>query len=327
MADEGIGDRADHPAGVDAEPRIQHVSHEDHVGCAIRLCHIVHTVIGGCADEAAEFHQPPKPGIDRAVEVVRFRLRWRVPMLHVVREGEIEQAGAALLQQPNADIEHEKREIGGILIGLPAAHEAREIIDPMRLCPCGIRVLRRDGDTHGPDRQAFRECAPELVLRGDDCRGHPGLGHAREDGGRPQLLVARHHDGLAGTAIQIEISGDAMHRWRRTCDEGAVVGVSKAREGRKRLPREPFLRDAGEAGQLARRKPTREIVRIAAIEAEHRDRALRQRIGAAIHRDPLRRGVVLHDVPPLFPGTDMSAKLHKGERLFFRRTRPEIPGP
>src|ERR1700735_4099769 len=44
-----------------------------------------------------------------------------------------------------------------------------------------------------------------------------------------------------------------------------------------------------------------------------------------IHRDHVRRPVVPHDAPPLFPGTHMSIKLRKGERLFFRRTRPEIP--
>jgi hypothetical protein len=48
----------------------------------------------------------------------------------------------------------------------------------MRLRLRGIRVLRRDGNTHGSGRQAVRECASELVLRSDDCRGHSGLGHA-----------------------------------------------------------------------------------------------------------------------------------------------------
>ena len=78
-----------------------------------------------------------------------------------------------------------------------------------------------------------------------------------------------------------------MHRWRCTCDEGAIVGVSKGREGRKRLTREPFLCDARKTGQLARRKPSREIVWIAAIEADNRGRALWQRVGAAIHNDLL----------------------------------------
>ena len=73
MADEWISNWADHPTCAEAEPRIQHVSHEDHVWRVVRPCHIVHPVIGGCADKASKFHKPPNPDIDRTVEIVRFR--------------------------------------------------------------------------------------------------------------------------------------------------------------------------------------------------------------------------------------------------------------
>ena len=170
----------------------------------------------------------------------------------------------------------------------------------MRLHSRGIRVLRGDGDAHRPDRQAFRERAAELVLCGDDGRRHAGLGHASQDGRRPELFVACHHHRLAGATIQVEISGDAMHRWRRAGDKGAVVRVREARQDRQRFTRETFLHDACEAGQLTRRKPSREIVGIAAVDADHRDRALRQRIGATIYRDRLPCEIVYHFVPPAF---------------------------
>ena len=107
----------------------------------------------------------------------------------------------------------------------------------MRLQPRGIGILRGDGDAHGPDRQAFRERAAELVLGGDDGRGHAGLSHGRQDGGRLELFVACHHHRLVGAAIQIEIAGDAMHRGRRAGDEGAVVRVGEAWQRRRASPR------------------------------------------------------------------------------------------
>ena len=52
----------------------------------------------------------------------------------------------------------------------------------MRLHPRRICILRRDGDAHRANRQALRECGAELVLRGDDGRGHAGPRQGRKDG-------------------------------------------------------------------------------------------------------------------------------------------------
>ena len=159
-------------------------------------------------------------------------------------------------------------------------------------------MLRGNGDAHGSDRQALRERCPKLVLCGDDGRGHSGLGHMGEDGGRLELLVARDHHRFAGTAVQIEIAGDAMHRGRRASDNGAVVRVREAWQGRTCLPCKSLPRDAREAGQFARCKPDGKIIRIETVDTDHCNGVLRHCIGAVVYYDLLWDGVVRHSVPP-----------------------------
>ena len=79
---------------------------------------VVHAMIGGDGDDAAEFDQLRETPVERMVKFQRFRLVRRVAMLHIVGQREIQQFGPALLHKANAGVEHEQREVGRIHVRL-----------------------------------------------------------------------------------------------------------------------------------------------------------------------------------------------------------------
>ncbi len=285
MAYERIGDRADHAAGIGAEPRVQQIGHEHHVGRAVGPRHVVHAVIGGRRHHAAEVAQRPEPRIDRAQEPARLLAFRRMTVLHIVRQRQIEQPRAAALHQPHPRIQHEQRQIGRILIGRSPSDQGAQIVDPMRRHPRPIGALGGGGDSAVADDKSLCQSLAQLVLGGDDGDRDAGLLHRGQDGRCPQLGIARHHDGRAGAPVEIEIARDAMHRGRGPGHDRAVVGIGESRHRRRRLAGKPFFRHPCDDGQFAARTPLIEIGRVAAIEADDHDRPLRPLIDAAVHHD------------------------------------------
>src|SRR6185437_1819743 len=96
--------------------------------------------------------------------------------------------------------------------------------------------------------------------------------------------------------------GNAVDRGWNAGHEGAIVRVGEAGQCRVRLARKTVTYDTGEGGQLTRREPHREVVRIAAIKADDCHGTLRHRIGPAVDHNGLRFEVAWHAVSPaLFP--------------------------
>ncbi len=99
MAHERVGDRADHPHRPGAEMRVQHIFEKDHMRAAVRQGLVVHAVIGGHRDNAAERLQPRQPLVERRMKFERLLFVGGVAVLHVIGQREVQKFGAFLVRQ------------------------------------------------------------------------------------------------------------------------------------------------------------------------------------------------------------------------------------
>ena len=69
---------------------------------------VVHAVIGGQRDDAAQLGEARQALVERLMEGQRLGLGGRVAVLHVIGQRQIEELRAALFDEADAGIEHEQ---------------------------------------------------------------------------------------------------------------------------------------------------------------------------------------------------------------------------
>ena len=282
MTHKRIGDRADDPRRAGAEMGVQDVFEIEDMRAAVRQRLIVHAVIGGQRDNAAEFGEAGEALVERLMKGERLGLVGGVAVLHVIRQRQIEELCPALLDEADAGIEHEQRQVGRIHIGLRPADQRLDRRDTVLLFRAAIRLFGREADAIVADRQTAAEHPAQLVFGGDRGHRHPGLRHQREERVAAQHRRIVHHDLGSGFAVEREIAGDSVHRRRRAGDERHVIGVGEGRHHgvgeRVKAAVAPF----GNSRQDAGGQPGFDIGGVAAIGADHHHRPAGQPIGSPI---------------------------------------------
>ncbi len=113
--------------------------------------------------------------VEGAVKRERLGLVGRVAVLHVIGQRQVEELGAASLDEADTGVEHEQRQIGRIHIGRGAPDQCLDCVDAMLRAGAAIRLLGREADCPGAEVKAAPQHAAQLVLGGNRRRRDPGL--------------------------------------------------------------------------------------------------------------------------------------------------------
>ena len=116
MPNEGIGDGTDDPDRSFAEARIQFVFQIDDIWRAVLCGLVVHPVVGGNGHGGTERNQRRHRLVHLAVIGVRLGLSGRVLVLHIIGGRQVHQIRTHGRQKLHAGIEHEQRQIRGVLV-------------------------------------------------------------------------------------------------------------------------------------------------------------------------------------------------------------------
>ncbi len=281
MAHERVGDRTDHPHRAGAKPVVEHVLQKDDMRAAVGKRLVVHPVVGGDPDDAAKFDEARDAPVELLVKRQRLRLVGGVAVLHVVGQRQIEEFGAAVLDQPDPGIEHEERQIGGVHVGLFPSDQRLDLAYPVLVDGAAVGEFRRKADA----LHVVAQHPAQLVLGGDRCNRHAGLRHRREQRRRAQHRRVGHHHLGAGLPVEREIAGDAVLGRRDASDDRDVVGIGKGRHRRLGNAEKAGFAGGGDGRQYPRLEARFEISRIAAIGTDHCDRPAWAAVGAAVESD------------------------------------------
>ena len=285
MAHKGVGDRADDTHRAVPDMRVQDVLEVEDMRAAVIERLVVHAVIGGDRDDAAEFGKARQALVERPVKGERLRLVGRVAVLNVIGQREIEELGTTVFDEADTGIEHEQRQIGRIHIGLRAPDHRLDIGAAVLLFGTAIRVLRREADGALADPEATAKHRPQFILGGDRGDRHARLRDPRKDRVAAQHRGVAHHDFAPSLAVEREIARYAVHRRCGAGDDRHVVWIGEGRHRRIGDRAEPVLPPRRHRRQHAGREPGIEIGGVEAVGADDDHRAARQPIFPPVQLD------------------------------------------
>ena len=168
---------------------------EDNVRGSLGVRFVVHAVIGGEGDGGACGEQAPNGLVDADVEIGGFARPWGVFVLDVIREREVHQVGMLALQDPDAGLQHEEGEVGGIFSGQGFADVVQAIRESVG---GGLALVRFFGRERDAILEAGGEHLRELVLGGDGHDSRAVLGKLRQNAIGAQDDMANLHPLYSG---------------------------------------------------------------------------------------------------------------------------------
>mmetsp|Transcript_5274 Transcript_5274/g.19787 ORF Transcript_5274/g.19787 Transcript_5274/m.19787 type:complete len:465 (+) Transcript_5274:979-2373(+) len=277
--DIGVGDGQDDAGRALAQRGVQRRLQIGDAGFAGGIGLGVHAVVGGQRKARAEGVELAEVAVQHRVEGIGARRARRAFVLDVVGGGQIDHVRLAGPQQGHAGSEHELAQRGAVDAGQRQADEAEGVVEAA-VGPRGlVGLLGREADAAA---QAVAEQAAQLVLGGDDRDAQARIRERCQQRGRAQVFRLVHHHFAAGLAVQEVVARDAVHGRRRAGDDGQVVRVGEGRHHRVGHQGAAGLQDALQLRHQAGQQGLRDVVGLAAVDAQHDDRPVRNAVAAAV---------------------------------------------
>ena len=260
---------------------------------------VVHAVIGGHHQHAAEPVELPGIFVHHGVEGIREIGAGRGLVLHIIRGRQIHQVRPLALEDRNAGRHHEFGQIRRIDFRQFHADAIQHIADAVffHIGLVGLFRGERDGAA-ARHVEAVAEHGAQLVLRGHHRDLGAGIVERLHDGRRAQeFRVVHHHFGLGRRIVEI-IAGDAVHGRRAAGDDRHVVRIGEARDDGMRqqigavfhhprhIRRQPLLDRA------------LDIAGLRSVDADDDGRRFRKPVRAAVAGDVGSDAAVIHAMLP-----------------------------